>query len=124
MQFTFRASKLELQRKLYHTGSFTRLHNRLRRRLRDGRAARGGKHTRADTRRSGRSVARVIKIRVVESIEHLGAKLDFQSLVDRKRLDKTKIDVPVTRRDEDVGRINDSVTNNARRIQVSGKLSF
>jgi hypothetical protein len=41
-----------------------------------------------------------------------------------KRLDKTKIDVPVTRRDEDVGRINDSVTNNARRIQVSGKLSF
>jgi hypothetical protein len=34
---------------------------------------------------------------VVESIEHLGAELNFHSLVDRKRLDKTKIDVPVTR---------------------------
>src|ERR1043165_10186394 len=39
---------------------------------------------------------------MVESIEHLSAELHLHLLSDLKRLDETKVDIPVTRRDEDI----------------------
>src|ERR1043166_3093785 len=94
--------KLKLQRKLNTSRGFTRLHDRLCRRWRHGSAASLCEHTRLNAWRTNRSVAWVVEVCMIKSIEHFGSELDLHTFSYCKRFDKPEIYVPVARRRKDV----------------------
>src|SRR5919197_5308844 len=96
------ASELELEGELDDARRLARLDYGLRGRRRDRRAAGLPEDVRAEARRADRRVARVVEVRVVERVEHLGAELQPQPFRDREHLDETQVEVPVTGGGEDV----------------------
>src|SRR6516225_94058 len=86
----------ELKAELNHACGFTSLNNRLRGRWRNGGAADGTKSGRRDGRRPGRGITRIVKVRMVQRIEHLHAELQFPPLSDREGLDQAEIEIPIT----------------------------
>ena len=52
--------------------------------------------------KEGDTLGGIVEVRVVQGVEHLCPELKFEPLSELERLDKTKVEIPVTGRDEDV----------------------
>src|SRR5258707_11080851 len=78
--------ELELERELDHACRFTGLDNGLRRRRRHRAAAGRSKVSRPDAGRTGRGIPRIVKVRMIECIEHLHPKLHLEPFRHLKHL--------------------------------------
>src|SRR5713226_3094963 len=93
---------LKFQRELNNARRFASRHDRLSidRRYRNATCLR--EYRRGEGGRAYRGIARIIKVRVIERIEHLSSELHLETLGDLERLDESQIEIPVMRRRVDV----------------------
>src|SRR5713226_7684225 len=84
---------LKFQRELNNARRFASRHDRLRidRCYRNATCLR--KYRRGKGRRAHRSIARIVKVRVIQGIEHLCSKLQLETLGDLERLDESQIEI-------------------------------
>lgn len=94
--------ELQLQRKLNNARCFACLDDGLRGRRRHRSAAGLSKNVGPDTGRTDGRIARIVEVRVVESVEHLSSELKLEPLGDLERLDKSEVEIPVARRGENI----------------------
>src|SRR2546425_8313314 len=85
-----------LQCQLDHPRRLTGLDYRLRRGRRHRGAAGLGKHRRTETWRTDGRIARVVEVRMIERVEHLGSEIQLHLFCDVELFSDPQIQIPVT----------------------------